>query len=208
MGVGEMTPYTIFHIERNKPTFMKTSKFIFTLCIVGCALFSCNPISPEEKDEMKKKALELATYLTDNYTVGDSVFFERRINPFAEYPDMIEGFVVTQNYFSDYSDYFSGEDGSFNTKGYQMGTVLQNANNKIEVKLFYKKESLGFYSDCFVDGRVIYNDKVNDMDRWYATEQDSIILINTYNYTATLQKNAGVIDIHAYKEKLYWNLAE
>ena len=62
---------------------MKRTKILFSLYILCCALISCdgrgnNLKEPTqmEFEQLKAEAIELATYLTDNYTVGDSIFFK------------------------------------------------------------------------------------------------------------------------------------
>ena len=73
---------------------MKRTKILFSLYILCCALISCdgrgnNLKEPTqmEFEQLKAEAIELATYLTDNYTVGDSIFFKTETGE-------TEGFIV------------------------------------------------------------------------------------------------------------------
>ena len=85
---------------------MKHYKFIISLCIIGCAMMACGkrntpnePTGNEDPKEqsMLERAQEFATFLTDNYQKGDSVYFTHTIVSTSE--SFREGFAVTVNEF-------------------------------------------------------------------------------------------------------------
>jgi hypothetical protein len=110
-------------------------KLLFLLLVASAVCFiSCNDPLPtqEELKALEEKAFELRTFLTDNYTEGDSIFFQRETGE-------IEGFVVKANYFdrSDVSIPPEGYIGEFYivTTGYDLRTYLKSAENALDVVL-------------------------------------------------------------------------
>lgn len=198
---------------------MKATKFLFSLCILCCALMSCNgkgnnPEEPtqEELKQLKAEALELATYLTDNYNVGDSIFFKTETGE-------TEGFIVELNYFEELSEIIEAEGGdketgddddddeegdenfSVNVVGYKMSTVLQSKNTSIQVQLSYMLED----KETYVEGILVIN-KRPDLDRSYTTKEDEIIKIMIADKSCTLQKNVGIVKV--YGNQHFWELIQ
>ena len=110
-------------------------KLLFLLLAASAVCFiSCNDPLPtqEELKALEEKAFELRTFLTDNYTEGDSIFFQRETGE-------IEGFVVKANYFYrlDESRPPEGYIGEFYTvtTGYDLRTYLKSAENVLDVVL-------------------------------------------------------------------------
>ena len=108
-------------------------KLLFLLFAASAVCFiSCNDPLPtqEELKAIEEQALELKTFLTDNYTEGDSIFFQRETGE-------IEGFIVKANYFdrSDMSVPPEGYIGKFDivTTGYKLRTYLKSAENVLDV---------------------------------------------------------------------------
>ena len=108
-------------------------KLLFLLFAASAVCFiSCNDPLPtqEELKALEEKAFELRTFLTDNYTEGDSIFFQRETGE-------IEGFVVKANYFYrlDESRRPEGYIGEFYTvtTGYDLRTYLKSAENALDV---------------------------------------------------------------------------
>ena len=110
-------------------------KLLFLLLAASAVCFiSCNDPLPtqEELKALEEKAFELRTFLTDNYTEGDSIFFQWETGE-------IEGFVVKANYFYrlDESRPPEGYIGEFYTvtTGYDLRTYLKSAENVLDVVL-------------------------------------------------------------------------
>ena len=113
---------------------MKVQHSLLAIMLTCSMLVSCNLNEPTP-EELKKKALELATYLSDNYQVGDSVFFETETGE-------TEGFVVLGNEFtplliSNEPEDF-GEDVKFILEGYYISTVFKSENTNFLVDLLLK----------------------------------------------------------------------
>ena len=70
---------------------MKVQHSLLAIMLTCSMLVSCNQNEPNQ-EEMKQTAQELATFLSDNYQVGDSVFFETETGE-------TEGFVVQVSEF-------------------------------------------------------------------------------------------------------------
>lgn len=194
---------------------MKTTK-LFLGILLCCTLFSCGgsgnrPEEPtqEEQNEMKEKALELATFLTDNYSVGDSVFFTTETGE-------KEGFVVSQNRFEELNEIIEGEgeepeEDDINDEGeepfsvvaagYKMVTKLQNTSNTILIELFYMSEN----GKAYTDGAIVLNNKWST-ERSYVTVNDETVTIRQSDRSCTMQKNIGIISI--FVNKHYWNLIQ
>ena len=108
---------------------MKKLLFLLFAASAVC-LISCNDPLPtqEELKALEEKAFELRTFLTDNYTEGDSIFFQRETGE-------IEGFVVKANYCdrSDVSIPPEGYIGKFDivTTDYKLRTYLKSAENVV-----------------------------------------------------------------------------
>ena len=198
---------------------MKATKFLFSLCILCCALMSCNgqgnnPEEPaqEELKQMKAEALELATYLTDNYIVGDSIFFKTETGETEE-------FRVELNYFEELSETIEAEGGdkeegdddddegdgeetfSTNVVGFKMSTVLQSKNTSIQVQLSYMLED----KETYIEGILVIN-KRPDLDRSYTTKEDEIIKITIADKSCTLQKNVGIVKVYGNQHS--WELIQ
>lgn len=112
---------------------MKVQHSLLAIMLTSSMLVSCNLNEPTP-EELKQKALELATYLSDNYQVGDSVFFETETGE-------TEGFVVLGNEFTPLqisNEPDEGEDVKFILEGYYISTVFKSENTNFVVELFLK----------------------------------------------------------------------
>ena len=148
---------------------MKAIHLIFSIMLTCSMLVSCNPNEPTP-EELKQKALELATYLSDNYQVGDSVFFETETGE-------TEGFVVQGNEFiplqiSNEPDY--GEDVKFILEGYYISTVFKSENTNFLVELFLKSNEYP---------KVICRASIND---WMYFEEPVITVTDSVKATSVL----------------------
>lgn len=185
---------------------MKRTKILFSLYILCCALISCDGSGNNLKEptqmefeQLKAEAIELATYLTDNYTVGDSIFFKTETGE-------TEGFIVELNYFEELAEVFEAEGDdkemgddeddkgeeifSNNVVGYKMCTALKNENAHIQVKLFYMLEN----GKTYIEGTIVLN-KNYDLDRSYTTRDGETIKIMVADKSCILQKLVGIVKV-------------
>lgn len=163
---------------------MKAIHLIFSIMLTCSMLVSCNPNEPTP-EELKQKALELATYLSDNYQVGDSVFFETETGE-------TEGFVVQGNEFiplqiSNEPDY--GEDVKFILEGYYISTVFKSENTNFLVELFLKSNEYP---------KVICRASINDwmyFEEPVITVTEESIFFCQSDIRFTLSKNVGLVQV-------------
>ena len=101
---------------------MKQTKFIISLLLATCLFASCHNNDGPSKDDVKKMketAEEWKPYLSDNYQIGDSIYFLR--TDLATQETQVEGFVVEGSLFfergyereDDPSNYKNEENASF-----------------------------------------------------------------------------------------------
>ena len=164
---------------------MKVQHSLLAIMLTCSMLVSCNLNEPTP-EELKKKALELATYLSDNYQVGDSVFFETETGE-------TEGFVVLGNEFtplliSNEPEDF-GEDVKFILEGYYISTVFKSENTNFLVDLLLKSNEYP---------KVICRASIND---WMYYEEPVItvteesICFCQSDIRFTLSKNIGIVQV-------------
>lgn len=195
---------------------MKTLQFIISLCIASCAMIACdnrnNPEITDEKErqQMTEKAHELATFLTDNYNQGDSVYFTH--TNIATNESYQEGFAVTLNNFRELV-YIEEADVDESTDpkdiiqesieiflGYKLVTVLQSSETFLEIEFTHEKFN---FTDITTDGWFIINHKY-DISLCQMTEKGNEINISHNDTCCILQKNVGVVSFGDNNEK--WEL--
>ena len=164
---------------------MKVQHSLLAIMLTCSMLVSCNLNEPTP-EELKKKALELATYLSDNYQVGDSVFFETETGE-------TEGFVVLGNEFtplliSNEPEDF-GEDVKFILEGYYISTVFKSENTNFLVDLLLKSNEYP---------KVICRASINDwmyFEEPITTVKEDFVYIDNGDMHCTLSKNIGIVQV-------------
>ena len=159
-------------------------KKLFLFAVMAVVLVSCNQNEPTP-EELKQKALELATYLSDNYQVGDSVFFVTETGE-------TEGFVVQVSEFfpmqiSNEPDF--GEDVKFILEGYYISTVFKSENTNFVVDLFLKSNEYP---------KVICRASINDwmyFEEPVITVTEESIFFCQSDIRFTLSKNVGLVQV-------------
>ena len=169
-------------------------KLLFLLFAASAVCFiSCNDPLPtqEELKALEEKAFELRTFLTDNYTEGDSIFFQRETGE-------IEGFVVKANYFDrlDESRPPEGYIGEFYTvtTGYKLRTYLKSAENALDVMFscsIYNKE-LEVYGMCRIRNE---EHSYDELPICQTTIGEDTIRITTGETECILIKNIGIVKV-------------
>ena len=170
---------------------MKPTKTFFYLLTICCTLMSCNRISPDLQDELNMQVAELSTFLNDNYTIGDSVYFQNWPSKKGG-AGVVKGFVVTENYTKEFSKTIVGiedAEGLFcHLDGCKLVVVLQGGEDKLTIELTCAIE----------DKRLIYSwgtFLINDMkDEGYnslGTKSDIKTIKWEYAW-CELQKNVGI----------------
>ena len=169
-------------------------KLLFLLFAASAVCFiSCNDPLPtqEELKAIEEQALELKTFLTDNYTEGDSIFFQRETGE-------IEGFIVKANYF-DRSDVIippEGYIGKFDTvtTDYKLRTYLKSAENVLDVMFscLTNDKKLEVYGMCRIRNEEHSND---ELPICQTTIGEDTIRITTGETECILIKNIGIVKV-------------
>ena len=168
---------------------MKAIHLIFSIMLMCCMLVSCNQNEPNQ-EEMKQTAQELATFLSDNYQEGDSVFFVTETGE-------TEGFVVQVSEFfpmqiSNEPDF--GEDVKFILEGYRIATALKSKNTLLFVKLELNSFTPPVYPE--VNGTVRINGDWGDSNvEPITTVKEDIVYIDNGDMHCTLAKNVGLVQV-------------
>lgn len=171
---------------------MKALRYIISFCIIACTLMACgNRNNPDvEKQQMAKRAQELATFLTDNYQKGDSVFFMH--TDLATNEKNKEEFVVNSCDFTELQ--YEEEPETFQQEtaivfvGYKLTASLQSNENILYVNITHRK----------VDGRIrtdgffILNGRWDNWD-CRMTEQGDEIRLSFNGTYCVLKKNIGIV---------------
>lgn len=175
---------------------MKPTKVVLALCMTCCMLISCKeeknepnqPTPPPSPASMTEMAKEIAACLTDNYAVGDSVFFRRETGE-------TEGFIVAINNFVETIDYSELEWGEIEPQerliGYDYMTFLTSEKDTLRIMLWIRESGEGMVN---VLGDMTINHKM-DLDSNLITNMagDSItISYPSYDKSCTLRKNVGL----------------
>ena len=164
---------------------------VILLSIIGC-LVSCKSKESEPEQpvqiNLKEKAEEVATYLTDNYNVGDSVFFLTETGE-------TEGFVIKNNYFREIIDVAEPEWGDPDPEevviGYNMSTLMESEKDTFWIELFVNDPQTRYAT---VDGGIDINHKyiVDDFLTLNMAGDSITIVYPTYDKSCTLRKNVGL----------------
>ena len=180
---------------------MKRIKFISILCLVVCLGASCDNNNGPSKDDIKKRketAQNWMPYLTDNYQVGDSVYFLR--TDLATKETQVEGFVVETSIFfergyeeeDDLLSYRDEENATFSyvIDGYSDEVILKNTGSFLYVNLSvsYDGEEDTFYEYC----RLNINFNSCFEVPHYMIDPD-YINVTTCSDSCTMQRNVGII---------------
>jgi len=190
---------------------MKNLKLL-SLCIISCMLIACGD-QPEipAPDPMKEKADFFASCLTDNYNIGDSVYFKT-------WNGDIEGFVVKLNSFQeltytseqpgdDPENEIDGEDTGSETnseviiEGYRLYTILQSNATRLDVILEVVEEKGKIYAN----GLLVINNKYDDSESYVNNNEENVSIITGHCF-CDMKKNVGIVRF--YDKDNTWLLAE
>ena len=180
------------------------NKLALLLLFALCSLASCNehntPVQTEiELRQLETEALELATFLTNNYTKGDSIYFTR--TNIVTNECIIEGFKVVENYFykgvtplepdgKSEADEVGKEFIEY-VEGYDMATFLQSDENQIRVLIMHVYQKEGNYTDATVS---INREYAKSISNYVEDKGDSLIIMHS-DISCVLQKYVGIIRI-------------
>lgn len=168
---------------------MKAIHLIFSIMLMCYMLVSCNQNEPNQ-EEMKQTAQELATFLSDNYQEGDSVFFVTETGE-------TEGFVVQVSEFfpmqiSNEPDF--GDEYNLIFQGYRIATALKSKNTLLFVKLELNSFTPPVYPE--VNGTVRINGDWGDSNvEPITTVKEDFVYIDNGDMHCTLAKNIGIVHI-------------
>ena len=167
---------------------------VILLSIIGC-LVSCKSKesepeqpTPPSQSPLTEKAKDVATFLTDNYAVGDSVFFRRETGD-------TEGFKVTYNRFS------ANEDLS----EYLLETSMESNKTTFDIQISVTEPQENFF---YIDGSISLNhDSDMKPNIFTKVKGDSIIIsVSGVGKKGILQKDIGLIRL--FKSSSSWDLIQ
>ena len=193
---------------------MKTNQIIASLFLASCLFASCHHDDGPSNDmikKMKETAQEWAAYLSDNYQVGDSVYFLR--TDLANHETQVEGFVVKGSEFfergyeeeDDLLVYRDEENATFSyvVEGYSDVVVLKNASSYllVDMSVSYDGEEDTFYEYChlYINHNTCFETSHHTLDKDYIT-------ITSCSDSCTMQRNVGIIKFS--NDQYSWELIE
>ena len=193
---------------------MKPTRIIAVLFMASCLFVSCHHNDGPSRDvikKMKETAQEWMPYLTDNYQVGDSVYFLR--TDLATQETQVEGFVVKGSEFfergyeeeDDLLGYRDEENATFSyvVEGYSDVVVLKNASSYllVDMSVSYDGEEDTFYEYCLLD---INHNSCLEVPHY--TIDPDYINVTTCSDSCTMQRNVGIIKFS--NDQYSWELIE
>lgn len=180
------------------------TKYLIILSFVVLGLISCKE-DESKKEQMEKRALELAPFLTDNYQEGDSICFLRTPRIATSGEDSIyEKFCVGLSDIIEIAtdvEVGIGEIPYKRTDCYELLTSLHNKENTITVFLYVTYESKKVQSSSYF--QIGYR---QDWDMCRMIEQGDSIHLCMTEKACTLQKNIGIVSF--YDRSYSWQLVE
>ena len=156
-----------------------------------------------EKQQMAKRAQELATFLTDNYQKGDSVFFMH--TDLATNECDKEGFIVDLCDFRELQ--YEAEPETFQQVvivefcGYKLVTFLQNDKHAFYVDITHQKGDKQIRTDGFFEINYF-----SEIACCRMTEQDDEISFSLNDTYCVLKKNIGIVSFGNKDDQ--WELVE
>ena len=182
--------------------------------MASCLFTSCHHDDGPSKEvvqKMKETAQNWMPYLSDNYQVGDSVYFLR--TDLATQETQVEGFVVKGSEFfergyeeeDDLLGYRDEENATFSyvVEGYSDVVVLKNASSYllVDMSVSYDGEEDTFYEYCLLD---INHNSCLEVPHY--TIDPDYINVTTCSDSCTMQRNVGIIKFS--NDQYSWELIE
>ena len=188
---------------------MKVTKLLIVLCFFCCILIACERPRVYTREDFIDRTLELATFLTDNYTerkssniAGDTVVFKMDSGDLTT-------FLVEINYIQElvYDGYAWNEGDPVNTihDGFDLMTRLVSTDPELffYIKLHYGppiRWSNDNWTDTYATllstyGKLLYDPEKDTSGPYEWKETEDTISIVYANMTCTLKKNVGIVKI-------------
>lgn len=179
---------------------MKTAKLLFITSIVGFLLIACERPHIYTSEDFIDRAMEIATFLTDNYTINESILSFK-----TETGDTVPFYVKDNRFFEKvyYSAWEEGE--SFDTihEGFSMATCLQEIDKKQYMTVVINHGPTinfleGYNTDTYahlisINGKLLYDIETDTYREYEWRETTDTIFIHYANMTCTLKKNIGIV---------------
>ena len=176
---------------------MKPTRIIAVLFMASCLFASCHHDDGPSNDmikKMKETAQNWMPYLTDNYQVGDSVYFLR--TDLATKETQVEGFVVETSIFfergyeeeDDLLSYRDEENATFSyvVEGYTDVVILKNPDSYLHVDLEVNydedTEIINEYCHLYINHNTCFETSHHTLDNEYLT-------ITSCSDSCTMQRN-------------------
>ena len=193
---------------------MKPTRIIAVLFMALCLFASCHHNDGPSRDvikKMKETAQEWMPYLTDNYQVGDSVYFLR--TDLATKETQVEGFVVETSIFfergyeeeDDLLSYRDEENATFSyvVEGYTDVVILKNPDSYLHVDLEVNydgdTEIINEYCHLYINHNTCFETSHHTLDNEY-------LIITSCSDSCTMQRNVGIIKFS--NDQYSWELIE
>lgn len=196
---------------------MKQIKFIAILFLATCLFASCHNNDGPSKDmvkKMKETAQNWMPYLSDNYQVGDSVYFLR--TDLATQETQVEGFLVAVSEFGetgyeqedDPSNYEDEENTNFSNvvDGYMDVAILKSKNIELNISLYstYNSDTKNLMEICSL--AVLGENYVPCLEVSHMTIDEDYMTVTSCSDKCTMQRNVGIIRFS--NDQYSWKLIE
>lgn len=188
---------------------MKNIQIIIVLVLLCSVLIACERQRISTREDFIDRALELASFLTDNYTekspedfdvIGDSILFE------VETGDTMT-FLIRRNYIRELEfeslEWYDGASVDTIHEGFDLTTqlVAKNSEQSLSVTLHHGLK-IHFTEDYWTDtyahlystnGKPLYDIATNTDAPYEWKETEDTIFITYANMTCTLKRNVGIV---------------
>ena len=188
---------------------MRGAKLVFVLGVLCSLLMSCERPRIYTREDFIGRTLELATFLTDNYTIKESTNWDRNVKDslsfMTEEKNLIT-FYVLYNSIMENIFYSAWEEGDpFDTihDGFNLKTRLMTKDleqffdidihhgPRIELRKDYWTDTYARLSST--NGKLGYDRETETYAPYEWKETEDTIFITYANMTCTLKKNVGIV---------------
>ena len=188
---------------------MRGAKLVFVLGVLCSLLMSCERPRIYTREDFIGRTLELATFLTDNYTIKESPNWDRNVKDslsfMTEEKNLIT-FYVLYNSIMENIFYSAWEEGDpFDTihDGFNLKTRLMTKDleqffdidihhgPRIELRKDYWTDTHARLSST--NGKLGYDIETETYAPYEWKETEDTIFITYANMTCTLKKNVGIV---------------
>ena len=188
---------------------MKRVRYLTLLCMALFVWVACKNSGPSKNDiqSMKEQAMKVATYITDNYQKGDSVYFVR--TDLISDEKQIERFVVAWSELNElgyYSEQEKEEDELIREiEGYNVAFKMENKENQLtfDYNNSFDSDSHKIVETSFI--RINQPQHSIDDEPIHSFKNDYLIVMWAKD-KCTMQRKVGIIRFS--NDQYSWELVE